>query len=143
MTYLYGGSFDTEQISDRDQLAQLRKLVVEYKIEEFKAMIGDANIEEIDEDTNDGHSSEDHGEKVICGTQGLDILLDCLDKDNEKVAENVDADDDEWDEVCKHLTQSRNLASETESSGPLINTNIQSSSEEHETINKNDATDCE
>ena len=143
MTYLYGGSFDTELISDRDQLAQLRKLVVEYKMEEFKAMIGDANIEEIDEDTNDEHSGEDHGEKVICGTQGLDILLDCLDKDNEIVGENVDADDDEWDEVCKHMTQSRSLVSETENQGPFISTNAQSRGEEHEPINNNDATNCE
>jgi len=138
LTYLYGGSFDTQLITDKEQLTQLGKMVAEYKLEEFKAILGDVMIEEIDVDSIDAHSSEDNDEdKLICGTQGLDILLDCLDKDNKLGDVNDNADDDEWDEVCNLMTQSRSFVSEISNQDASFNKNAQTRREE--TINQKNA----
>ena len=72
--------------------------------------MGELEVEEIDHDKEESVDQDISGDKVVCGTQSLNELLDCLDKDSQ---EDEHEDGDEWEEVCEYMTQRRrSIASE-------------------------------
>ena len=77
---------------------------------ELISLVGELEVEEIDHDKEESVDQDISGDKVVCGTQSLNELLDCLDKDSQ---EDEHEDGDECEEVCEYMTQRRrSIASE-------------------------------
>ena len=58
LQFLYGGVLNTEEISEREQLVQLRKMVAKFKMKKLDLLLSDLNAEDDDEEIVEEYSSD-------------------------------------------------------------------------------------